>query len=421
MNFLFIHSWQGFSLAEWYLRSALTENYPGEINFHALDLPGTEIPANDLLPRALFYHKPDLVGFSCFYWNIDYFVKSVKWIKEVRPNTRIVFGGPQVRSVKATEKIFLECAELDFIIRGEGEAALCMLMDEIASGDSGNFHKISNLSFRMDGTIRHNPETRQVTDRNLIFCKANKDISEQISALDEVSYETVKGCYEKCAFCYYPTSKYGTLDDELVFSELSFLCDQPIKNLRICDTHFGGNAERAKRILRHIAPRNNGIAVRIYPDVNHIDGEYIDLLKASGSIITSVSIQSTNLNALRVIGRKAVHRKTSRIRLILEAFPDVPADLIIGLPGDSVKGLKQTFNDVLDLGFSQVNLFRLMLFPGTQMYENRSAYFGDKSLIVSSTGQVIASSDFPPEVQPELSHMLYELEARCASVRSHPE
>lgn len=416
MNILFVHSWQGFSLAEWYLKYALKENFRGKINFHSVDLPGTEIPANDKLPRSLFYHNPALVGFSCYYWNIDYFINASHWIKSVRPDIKIVFGGPQVRSVKAAENILRDNGEVDFVIRGEGETALCWLAGEIASGKTGNSDKIPNLSYRSGNTIRHNPEIRSVTTRGPVFCRANRELSEKISTLDEVSYETVRGCYEKCAFCFYPTTRYGIVDDELVFSELSFLCDQPIRNLRICDTHFGGNAERAKRILRHLAFRNKDITIRIYPDINHIDDEYIDLVKASGSRITSISIQSTNLDALKIIGRKAVHMQTSRIKLVLEKFPDVPADLIIGLPGDSVKGLEQTFNDVLELGFSRVNLFRLMLFPGTAMYENRSDFFKEENLTVSSTGQVITSSDFPPGVQQELSRMIFEMEARCNSV-----
>jgi len=394
----------------------LNEKLGGDIEFQSLDLPCTEIPANDMLPRTLFYYNPSLVGFSCFYWNIGYFIHASQWIKSVRPDIKIVFGGPQVRSVKAADKILRENGTLDYVIRGEGENALCRLAGDIASGKSGNSENIPNLSYRSGNIISHNPETRSVTTRGPIFCMANKELSEKISMLDEVSYETVRGCYEKCAFCYYPSTRYGIIDDELVLSELSFLCNQSLRNLRICDTHFGGNAERAKRILRHLASRNNGITIRIYPDISHLDEEYLDLVQASGSRITSISIQTTNLNALKIIGRKAVHNQGSRIKLVLEKFPEVPADLIIGLPGDSIKGLEQTFNDVLELGFSRVNLFRLMLFPGTQMYENRSLFFKEENLTVSSTGQVITSSDFPPGVQQELSRMILEMEARFNSV-----
>ena len=409
MTFLFVHSWQGFSLAEWYLRSALEERFPGEVNFHSLDLPSNEIPANDLLPRSLFSHRPSLIGFSCFYWNIRYFEEVTRWIKKLFPEVKIVFGGPQVRSEKAATGILLGNESVDFIIRGEGEKALCGLMMELVKKSRQTFESIPNLSYRGEGSIRHNRESGPLSSRGLIFHSKNSILADTISNLDEVSYETVKGCYEKCSYCYYPTSRYAILDDALVLAELSFLCNQPLKDLRICDTHFGGSRERAKKLFRHLAELNKGIQVRIYPDLHHVDTEYMDLVKASGSLITSIGIQTTNMNVLNRINRKPIHHLADRIGVILKAFPNVPADLIIGLPGDSLSGVEKTFHDVLKLGFTRINLFRLMLFPGTEMYERQTDYFNNEQLIVSPSGQVITSSDFPPEVQPDLACLIEEI------------
>ncbi len=44
----------------------------------------------------LFQKKPDVVGFSCYIWNIEETLKVIRMLKTVLPETKIVLGGPEV-------------------------------------------------------------------------------------------------------------------------------------------------------------------------------------------------------------------------------------------------------------------------------------------------------------------------------------
>jgi radical SAM superfamily enzyme YgiQ (UPF0313 family) len=409
MKFLFVHSWQGFSLAEWYLREAIDRQCNVDIRFKSIDIPSNSIPANDKLIRILSHWNPEIIGFSCHFWSLSYYLKTADWIKRLNPNAIIVFGGPQVRSWRSAHNILSENEAVDFIIHGPGEEPLCRLLERLV-------HKLSpasvpGISYREADQTKH---TRTVNDlhqrRNLIFHRENRELTRQLSAVQEVSYETVKGCHEQCTYCYYPLDKFNILNDAQVFGELSYLCDLNIPHIRICDTHFGGTKERAKKILRHICTVNNKSSIKIYPDVHHIDEEYIDLIQRSGAQITSIGIQTTNPNALKMIKRQAIHLLHTQIRLMLSVFPWVPADLIIGLPGDSPEGLEKTFRDVLDLGFCTVNIFHLMVFPGTDLAENFSDYFNPEHTTLTHEGQLISSQDFPKNSLEKVSHLIHALE-----------
>lgn len=417
MKFLFAHSWKGFCLAEWYLREAISNHCKVVTHFQSIDIPSDGIPASDALERIIFSWEPEIVGFSCHFWSINTFIEASIWIKKINPNINVVFGGPQVNSINSARNILESQNAIDYIIRGPGEEAICKLIESIKLNKTKL--TVPGLSFMNYGKIVHNEVLSFCKwKRSLIFHQGNFQLIEHILPLDQISYETTKGCHSKCIYCYYPIEKFEILDDERIFSELSFICNLKIKHLRICDTHFGGTKERAKRILRHLTKINHHISIKIYPDLHHIDEEYIQLIRDAGAQITSVGIQTTNPQALKKINREALHHMDQQIRLILKEFPEVPADLMVGLPGDDIMGLEKSFRDTLSLGFSAVNIFRLMIFPGTKLSENLSEYFDPAKTAISPQGRLIFSPYFQLEDQKQISNYIYAIEIICWMLRT---
>jgi len=417
MKFLFVHNWQGFSLAEWYLREAISSHCNVSVSFRSLDLPSCGIPANDFLPRIISTWKPDVVGFSCHYWSFFSFIEAASWVKHLNPEARIILGGPQVNSIDMAQSILSKYQDVDFIIRGSGEEPICRLMEGIAGNQK--FEKIPGLSYRTPELIQHNSSSSgSPWKRSLIFSRENKELTDQLYPLSEVSYETVLGCRSRCLYCVYPTSKFEFVDDDMVQSELSFLCDLGIQHIRICDSHFGGSKERAKKILHRLRKVNRRSSIKIYPDLMHIDPEYVELIQDAGAEVTSIGIQTTNRKSLKMIRRQAMHDYQEAIELILNEFPNVPVDLIVGLPGDNLEGLKQTFRDVLDMGFSTVNIFRLAVFPGTPLAKDESTYFGGDAVVHTSHGQVLSSPVFPSGIQKEVVDLIHALEIASPLVRT---
>lgn len=44
----------------------------------------------------LFQKRPDVIGFSCYIWNIEETLKLIGILKQVMPEVTIVLGGPEV-------------------------------------------------------------------------------------------------------------------------------------------------------------------------------------------------------------------------------------------------------------------------------------------------------------------------------------
>ena len=110
INSKYIHS----SLGVWYLHSAAKSAgtnhtvtvYESTINNHIDDIVAD-----------IYNLNPDVVGFSCYIWNIGYVKKITECLKKINPQLKIFFGGPEA-SFDAEH--LLKITDVDCIIKGEG-------------------------------------------------------------------------------------------------------------------------------------------------------------------------------------------------------------------------------------------------------------------------------------------------------------
>lgn len=72
--------------------------------------------------RSIFLKKADVVLFSCYIWNVEVCLDVADMLKKVSPETKIIFGGPEV-SFDDTE--YMQKYDfIDAIMRGEGKRPL---------------------------------------------------------------------------------------------------------------------------------------------------------------------------------------------------------------------------------------------------------------------------------------------------------
>ena len=83
---------------------------------------------NDTL-ASLYGERADLYGFSTYIWNVDAHLTFAQNLKQLLPNSKILFGGPEV---SYHDESFVDCHPyIDHLIRGEGEDAIVTLAQAI--------------------------------------------------------------------------------------------------------------------------------------------------------------------------------------------------------------------------------------------------------------------------------------------------
>ena len=101
--------------------------------------------------------EPDLVGISAMSFQYDSARRVARLAREARPGVRTALGGYHGTLMAAEIGGGVDRDLFDFIVRGEGERTLALLLERLAAGN-GAFDGIPGLSFRREGAYRHNPD-----------------------------------------------------------------------------------------------------------------------------------------------------------------------------------------------------------------------------------------------------------------------
>ncbi|UCH12900.1 MAG: cobalamin-dependent protein, partial [Candidatus Omnitrophota bacterium] len=74
------------------------------------------------LSKKLIGRKPELIGYSCYIWNIEKILEAIKIIKDKKEGVIHVLGGPEISIQRILSIPWSSSA--DFYIVGEGEKKL---------------------------------------------------------------------------------------------------------------------------------------------------------------------------------------------------------------------------------------------------------------------------------------------------------
>jgi radical SAM superfamily enzyme YgiQ (UPF0313 family) len=152
------------------------------------------------IERLMSEHQPDVVGLSVMTFQRETAFKIARVVRHLRPATQIVAGGYDPSLAPAA---YEPCAEVDFLIRGEGEHTLCELLRALESG--GPVGSIAGLSSRTAGGFVHGPERTisnlkssplRLPNRAARVLDGYTLMGRQVDVV-----ETSRGCTYDCSFC----------------------------------------------------------------------------------------------------------------------------------------------------------------------------------------------------------------------------
>jgi radical SAM superfamily enzyme YgiQ (UPF0313 family) len=176
----------------------------------------------------LFRMQPDVVGFSCYIWNIEETIKIIKMMKKINPSLIILLGGPEV--TYDTREWMEQIPEADHIVIGEGEETFKQFLQELQA--EKNFKNVSGIAYRENGSIIINPQRNKI---NLAELASPFRFKEDIPHLSKrVTYiETSRGCPFSCQFCL-SSIEVGVryFDREKVKDDIRYLMKNGAKTIK---------------------------------------------------------------------------------------------------------------------------------------------------------------------------------------------
>lgn len=378
----------------------------------------------------LYRQKPDVIGFSCYIWNIDYVRELVHDLHKVLPDTDIWLGGPEV-SYDAPLLLEQE-PEVLGIMKGEGEATfagllacycilggavrrrpeavsagtmcrrpeavsagmMCRRPEAVSAETMGgqpklscsdeakqefwqSLQQLSGIAFRGgDGRVRETGIRPPEDLSRIPFLYSNLDGLEHRI----VYYESSRGCPFSCSYCLSSLEKSVRFRDlGLVRKELNYFLEQKVLQVKFVDRTFNCNKEHAMAIWQHILQHDNGVTnfhFEVAADL--MDEEELALIgrMRPGLIQLEIGVQSTNPDTIREIHRRMdlgrVRQVLARIRQGHNVHQHL--DLIAGLPFESYDSFRRSFDEVYAMVPDQLQLGFLKVLKGSYMYGKAKGY-----------------------------------------------
>lgn len=334
---------------------------------------------------SIYLQKPDVVGFSCYIWNIEETEKICRLIKECLPDTIILIGGPEV-SFDANEKNAYSFA--DYIMVGAGEKALAELLLKLKTNTKNKNNRVIS-SQPVPFANLPSPFTEEY------FNSFSKSVMLSIKN-QLVYYESSRGCPFSCAYCLSSaTDGVDFIPIERVKSELKMLISKGATCIKFVDRTFNAKKKRAIEILKFIKTLDTNCTFHFEVAADLFNTEMLNTIKEMPveRVQFEIGIQSTNIETLNQVCRKTDLNKVLENIKILTSFNNchVHVDLIAGLPHDTIKTFSLAVNDCINTNAHMLQLGFLKLLKGSALRKDAEefncvySYFPPYQVLKTST------------------------------------
>ncbi|MDR3599906.1 MAG: B12-binding domain-containing radical SAM protein [Desulfosporosinus sp.] len=368
LNAKYVHT----NLALRYLRAEVRAVYP--------DVLLREFSINEHLDRIaeeIYEAQADVIGFSCYIWNIKEITALVRQLRPICPEVKFVLGGPEV-SFEAKE-FLLEHPEVDVLVVGEGEKTFLELLTTWQNGHEP--YHVAGLAWIEQGKIVVNPPRRVAPNLNELPLPytEKEDFTGRL-----VYIETTRGCPFNCQYCLSATFKgVRFLEPERFRQLFRHLLKNGARTIKFVDRTFNANKRHALEILEIVReeseyhPGAQGIRVHCEMAGDLLDEEWMNYFRnyPRGLIQLEIGVQSTHQPTLEMVSRPQNFEDWKKYVPEMRAC-GIPLhlDLIAGLPGESWTNFRTSFNEVYLINPDMLQLGFLKVLKGSGLRQQSNQY-----------------------------------------------
>ncbi|MFD4928193.1 B12-binding domain-containing radical SAM protein [Peribacillus butanolivorans] len=357
LNAKYIHT----SLSIRYLKAYAQPDYDVQLAEYTIKDPIMNIVGD------LYSKKPDVIGFSCYIWNIEETMKVVAMLKKINPELVIILGGPEV--TYDVGEWLDQIPGADFIVIGEGEVTFKALLSEIEGAN--DYKKVGGIAYRQDGKKVIQPQNGKVDLKSLPTPYRLEEDRDELSK--RVTYiETSRGCPFSCQFCL-SSIEVGVryFDREKIKEDIRYLMDNGAKTIKFVDRTFNISRSYAMDMFQFLIDEHHpGVVFQFEITADIMRPEVIQFLNdhaPAGLFRFEIGVQSTNDHTNDLVMRRQNFEKLTRtVTMVKDGQKiDQHLDLIAGLPEEDYHSFRKTFNDVFELRPEEMQLGFLKMLRGT--------------------------------------------------------
>ncbi len=313
-----------------------------------------------------------IVGFGVYIWNVQQTTAVLRLLKAARPALKVILGGPEVSHELDEPGIVQEIVHLaDHVITGWGDLSFAKLCRALLSGPRPLMKVIAG----------EQPPLSQIALPYAEYSAA--DLQHRL-----LYVEASRGCPFKCEFCLSALDKTTwAFDLDTFLAEMQSLYQRGARNFKFVDRTFNLKIDTSARILQFFLDRlpvrgMTGPADDLFVHFEVVPDQLPDRLKQliaqfpPGVLQFEVGIQSFNVEVQQRISRQQDNEKSeANVRwLVAESNAHLHADLIFGLPGETLESFGAGFDRLHALAPHEIQLGLLKRLRGTPIARHSAEY-----------------------------------------------
>jgi anaerobic magnesium-protoporphyrin IX monomethyl ester cyclase len=328
----------------------------------------------DRLDECIRTQRIGVVGIGCMTCELPDALDEARRLKQNHPGIKIVFGGAHPSADPAE---CLNSGVVDYVVVGEGEIPLTLLLDALEAGmnPKGIAGVWSVENGEIGGSTAAIPNVEELPmpaydlldldkyfqlDSPWHFPKSRK----------AVQYVSSRGCPYHCSYCHtIHGKKYRGMSAAKVVDEIEELATKHgVEELMVVDDIFNFDLERAKDICRGIIERGLRIHLQFPNGVrgDRFDEELIALMKQAGTHYMAIAIETTSDKYQKLI------RKHLKLDKALQAIQwarkydiEVCGFFMIGFPGEGLGEIQETLDFAVSAPLDTIFISLVSPFKGT--------------------------------------------------------
>jgi putative methyltransferase len=336
---------------------------------------------------------PDVIGISCYIWNMNFSMELARRIKIKFPNCIILAGGPSVPV--DDDNFFVAHPYLDILSYREGEISVKNIF--LALGGEITLDEVDGIAYNKNGQlIRTGPPVRvenldEIPSPYLAGLFDNLVVEFKKQGIKyNALLETNRGCPFACTYCDWGSGTLGKVkkfDLRRVKKELLWMARNGVEYIGNCDANFGAFKERDLEITKWLVKLKKRYG---YPQTfdtnwhknnNQSTVELAKMLMDGGLLrrFTS-SLQSMNEEALTAVKRKNLSDRNIKqiVNFARAQGIQTATDLIVGLPGETYDSFQNAYVYLIETGMLP-GVSPLEILPNSEM--NQTEYRKTHGLI----------------------------------------
>ena len=314
---------------------------------------------SDVVERLL-EDAPKIIGVGVYVWNATASRELVRLIKQVAPEVVVVIGGPEVSHEVDGQAI---TAAADYVVTGEGETAFAALCAAVLAGarpsakvHQGGLPDLATLPMPYE----------EYTDADL--------------AHRVVYVEASRGCPFTCEFCLSSLDeRVRNIPLERFLPAMETLLARGVRQFKFIDRTFNLKVPVSTAILEFFLER---YTPDLFVHFEMVPDRLPDALRTMiakfppGALQFEVGIQTFDTATSALISRRQDLTKLADNFGYLRAHTGVHihADLIVGLPGESVESFARGFDRLVALDPHEIQVGILKRLRGTPIARHTVPY-----------------------------------------------